>query len=131
MIALWGLLEAKMSLLQKTDIYADRHEKADRRRPDYGFILALICVALALVAVNVMFGSAPSDAPLVGPWRARKRKNRSNAALEVVQPPVSAVRAETHLCGEKRTISVRGIKSFCHQGRHCGSFGRTKSLGLC
>jgi hypothetical protein len=60
-------VEAKMSLLQKTDIYADRREKTDSKRPDYGFILALICVALALVAVNLMFGSAPSDVPLVGP----------------------------------------------------------------
>jgi hypothetical protein len=56
-----------MSLLQKTDLYADRHETADRRRPDHGFILALICVALALVIVSVMFGSAPSDLRLVGP----------------------------------------------------------------
>jgi hypothetical protein len=56
-----------MSLLQKIDPYADRNEKADRRRPEYGFILALICVALALVIANAMFGSAPSDVPLVGP----------------------------------------------------------------
>jgi hypothetical protein len=59
--------EVTMSLLQKIDLYADRNEKADRRRPEYGFILALICVALALVIVNAMFGSAPSDVPLVGP----------------------------------------------------------------
>jgi hypothetical protein len=72
-----------MSLLQKTDLYADRRETADRRRPDHAFILALICVALALVIVNVMFGSAPSDLRLVGPYRARARKskNRSNAAF--------------------------------------------------
>jgi hypothetical protein len=56
-----------MSLLQKTDIYTGRREKTDRKRPDYGFILALICVALALVVVNAMFGSPPSDVPLVGP----------------------------------------------------------------
>jgi hypothetical protein len=58
--------EVTMSLLQKIDLYVDRNEKTDRRRPD-GFILALICVALALVVVNAMFGSAPSDVPLVGP----------------------------------------------------------------
>jgi hypothetical protein len=62
-----GLQEAAVSLLQKIDIYADRNEKADRKRPEYGFILALICVALALVVINAMFGSAPSDVPLVGP----------------------------------------------------------------
>jgi hypothetical protein len=56
-----------MSLLQKTDVYADRRETADRRRSDYGFILALICVALALVVVSAMFGSAPSEVPLIGP----------------------------------------------------------------
>jgi hypothetical protein len=56
-----------MSLLQKIDLYADRNEKADRRRLEFGFIFVLICVALALVVVNVMFGSAPSDVPLIGP----------------------------------------------------------------
>jgi hypothetical protein len=59
--------EVTMSLLQKIDLYADRNEKADRRRLEFGFIFALICVALALVIVNVMFGSAPSGVPLIGP----------------------------------------------------------------
>jgi hypothetical protein len=53
------------SLLQKIDLYADRNGKSERGRPEFGFILALICVAL--VVVNAMFGSAPSDVPLVGP----------------------------------------------------------------
>lgn len=56
-----------MSLLQKIDLHADGNDKADRRCPEFGFILALICVALALVVVNVMFASVPSDVPLVGP----------------------------------------------------------------
>jgi hypothetical protein len=56
-----------MSLLQRTDIYAGQRETADRKYPGYGFIFALICVVLALVVLNAMYGSAPSDVPLIGP----------------------------------------------------------------
>jgi hypothetical protein len=59
--------EVAMSLLQKTDIYAGQRETADRKYPGYGFIFALICVVLALVVLNAMYGSAPSDVPLIGP----------------------------------------------------------------
>jgi len=38
-----------MSLLQKTDVYQGSEEKAARKHPEFGFALALICVALALV----------------------------------------------------------------------------------
>jgi uncharacterized membrane protein len=54
-----------MSLLQKTDVYQGSEEKEVRKHPVYGFILALICVALALVVASVMFPSAPG--PYVGP----------------------------------------------------------------
>jgi hypothetical protein len=59
-----------MSLLQKTDVYQGREEKALRKYPDYGFVLALICVALALVVASVMFTPAPvgGEIPLVGPY---------------------------------------------------------------
>jgi len=59
--------EVTMSLLQKIDVYHGRGEEAVRRRAEYGFVLVLICVVLALVAVNAFFGSAPSEVPLVGP----------------------------------------------------------------
>jgi hypothetical protein len=60
-----------MSLLQKTDIYQPSEEKAARKY--YGFILALICVALALFVISVAFTPAPVDgqtppvAPYMGP----------------------------------------------------------------
>ena len=58
-----------MSLLQKTDVYQVSEEKAARAHPEYGFALALICVALALVFASVMFPDAfrPSAFALVGP----------------------------------------------------------------
>jgi hypothetical protein len=57
-----------MSLLQKTDVYQGSKVRA---ASDYGFVLALICVALALVVASVMFPDAfrPSaEFALVGPY---------------------------------------------------------------
>jgi Glu-tRNA(Gln) amidotransferase subunit E-like FAD-binding protein len=58
-----------MSLLQKTDVYQGTEEKVVRKHPEYGFVLALICVALALVVASVMFPSVfvGGEIPLVGP----------------------------------------------------------------
>jgi hypothetical protein len=59
-----------MSLLQKTDVYQGLEEKAVRKHSGYGFVLALICVALALVLASVMFPDAfrPSgEFSLIGP----------------------------------------------------------------
>jgi hypothetical protein len=47
-----------MSLLQNTDVYQSTNQKTDRKHPEYGFALALIGVALALVFVSVMFPNA-------------------------------------------------------------------------
>jgi hypothetical protein len=47
-----------MSLLHQTDVYQGSNEKADRKH-GYGFVLALVCVALALVVASVMFTPAP------------------------------------------------------------------------
>ncbi len=61
-----------MSLLHKTDVYQSQNERADRK-PEYGFVLALICAALALVVVSAIFAPArigsgiSSDIVLVGP----------------------------------------------------------------
>jgi hypothetical protein len=61
-----------MSMLQKTDVYQSSQEKTARERSDYGFILVLICVALALVVASVVFtpaslGGVPPLSPYVGP----------------------------------------------------------------
>jgi hypothetical protein len=58
-----------MSLLHKADAYPSQKEKTDRKS-DYGVVLALICVALALVVASAMFPDAfgPSgEFSLVGP----------------------------------------------------------------
>jgi hypothetical protein len=44
-----------MSLLHRTDVYQGSNEKADLTHSGYGFVLALICMALALVVASVMF----------------------------------------------------------------------------
>jgi hypothetical protein len=53
-----------MSLLQQAGVYQGSNEKSG-----YGFILALTCVALALVVASVMFMPAAisGEIPLVGP----------------------------------------------------------------
>jgi hypothetical protein len=55
-----------MTLLQKTDVYQGSEVKAVRKHPEYGFVLVLICVVLALVVASVMF--TPAQIPLVGPY---------------------------------------------------------------
>jgi tetrahydromethanopterin S-methyltransferase subunit B len=56
-----------MSLLHQTDVYQGSKEKAEHS--SYGFVLGLICVALALVLASVMFTPAfvGGEFPLVGP----------------------------------------------------------------
>jgi hypothetical protein len=61
-----------MSLLQKTDVCQGSEEKAARKHSYYGFILVLICVALALVVASLAFppalvGGVPPVGPYVGP----------------------------------------------------------------
>jgi len=61
-----------MSLVQKTDVYQGSEEKAASKHSDYGFILVLISVALALVVASVVFtpasvGGVPPLGPYVGP----------------------------------------------------------------
>jgi hypothetical protein len=55
----FGIQEVTMSLLHQTDVYQGSNEKADRKYSGYGFVLALVCVALALVVASVMFTPAP------------------------------------------------------------------------
>ena len=53
-----------MSLLQQAGVYQGSNEKSG-----YGFILALICVALALAVAGVVFTPAAvsGEIPLIGP----------------------------------------------------------------
>jgi hypothetical protein len=57
-----------MSLLHQT-VYQGSNEKTGREYSGYGFVLALICVALALVVASVMFPPAfvGGEIPLVSP----------------------------------------------------------------
>ena len=48
-----------MSLLDKTGVYQTTNERADRKRPEYSFVLVLACMALALVVANAIFRPAP------------------------------------------------------------------------
>jgi hypothetical protein len=61
-----------MSLLHQTDVYRNLG-KADRKDHGYGFILALFCMALAIVVAAAIFAPAAvgsgidSNAWFVGP----------------------------------------------------------------
>jgi len=62
-----------MSLFHKTDVYQGPNETAERKRRDYSFVLALLCVALALAVPSVVFTPAEigsginGETSLVGP----------------------------------------------------------------
>ncbi len=62
-----------MSLSQATDTYERPKEYAVRNRTEYGFILALICIALVLVVASARFtpvsvdSEISSEISLVGP----------------------------------------------------------------
>jgi hypothetical protein len=48
-----------MSLLDKTDVFQTRNETAVRKQPEYGSVLALVCVALTLVVASAIYSPAP------------------------------------------------------------------------
>ncbi len=48
-----------MSLLYKMDVHQSPKETADRKHPEYGFVFALVCMALALVVASAIFTPAP------------------------------------------------------------------------
>ena len=48
-----------MSLLRNTDVYQGTNNEADRKYPDYGFVLALVCMVLALVVASAISAPAP------------------------------------------------------------------------
>jgi len=48
-----------MSLLDKTDVFQTRNERAVREHPEYGSVLVLVCAALTLVVASAIFSPAP------------------------------------------------------------------------
>ena len=62
-----------MSLAHKTDVFAKPIRDAERKHPEYGFILALVCLALGLVVASAIFAPMPvgagmnSESWIVGP----------------------------------------------------------------
>ena len=62
-----------MSLSHKTDIYETPIQNTNRKHREFGFVLALVCIALALVLASAIFtpvtiGSGLSnEVSLVGP----------------------------------------------------------------
>lgn len=59
--------------VQNTDVYQVTNNEADRKHSEYGFVLVLICMALALVVASAVFNPAPvgsgirDDMSIVGP----------------------------------------------------------------
>ena len=51
-----------MSLSHKADLYEGSISDTDRKQRDYGFILALVCMVLALVVASAIFTPAPVGA---------------------------------------------------------------------
>ena len=62
-----------MSLRYDTDIDPNVKETAVHKHPEYGFVLALLCTALALVVACAIFSPAPigsgvsDNTSIVGP----------------------------------------------------------------
>jgi hypothetical protein len=62
-----------MSLAHSTEVNVRRKDDADRNHGGYGFVLALVCVALALVLASVILAPAgigsgiSNETSLVGP----------------------------------------------------------------
>jgi len=52
--------------LSQTDVYETSKTQSIRNRSEYGFVLGLICVALALVVAGVMFPHAVTSGEFIG-----------------------------------------------------------------
>jgi hypothetical protein len=66
--------EQAVTITDKADLYGTRKTQADRKRPEYSFILSLVCLALALTVLSlkltpVAIGSGlnNNDTLVVGP----------------------------------------------------------------
>jgi hypothetical protein len=61
-----------MSLLHKIDAYQNQIRDADRKRPEYSVVLAVVCLALVLLLISARFMPEQgnwlvSEIPFVGP----------------------------------------------------------------
>jgi hypothetical protein len=69
-ISIW---ESSMSLARKTVIHEKPIQDADHKRPEFGIVLGLVCIALALVLASAIFtpvsvgNGIGSEISLVGP----------------------------------------------------------------
>jgi hypothetical protein len=45
--------------MSSVHLYETTKQRADRKHGDYGFILALVCMALALVVASAIFAPVP------------------------------------------------------------------------
>ena len=55
-----------MTLSDRTDVYETLKAQSIRNRSEYGVVLGLICVALALVVASVMFPDAYTGGEFIG-----------------------------------------------------------------
>ena len=55
-----------MTLSHQTDVYETPRAQSIGNRSEYGFVLGLICVALALVVASVMFPDAYTSGEFIG-----------------------------------------------------------------
>jgi uncharacterized membrane protein len=55
-----------MTLSHRTDVYETLKAQSIRNRSEYGVLLGLICVALALVVASVMFPDAYTGGEFIG-----------------------------------------------------------------
>jgi len=64
---------SSMSLSHKIGAYEKQRPDADRKHPEYSLVLALVCLALALLVISAKFtpaqvgGALSSEIPLVSP----------------------------------------------------------------
>jgi hypothetical protein len=55
-----------MTLSDRTDVYETLKAQSIRNRSEYGVLLGLICVALALLVASVMFPDAYTGGEFIG-----------------------------------------------------------------
>jgi hypothetical protein len=118
-----------MSLSQSTEVYERQKEDVDRNDRGYGFILALVCVGLALVLAGAIFAPVSirgSQTWLVGP----KRSNDWCALRRIASNVYGAGPAE---CSPRllnptvgRSLSAGGLD---RPARHLGSRPHACQLG--
>ena len=95
-----------MTLSHQTDVYESPKAQSDRKRPEYSFVLVLVCMALALVVANAIVSESPVN---------------QEVCVTGIQLRRTAELRERFLAPLREVISVRELKSgpdlmrrFCH-----------------